>query len=50
MDLAGSLVTEFQAAGPATENAPTTKHRMPVSRYEHLMAAGGPQMLPTSNV
>ena len=29
---------------------PTTEHGTPVSRYEQLMAAGGPQMLATSNV
>jgi len=28
----------------------TTEHRTPVSRYEQLMAAGGLQMLATSNV
>jgi len=27
-----------------------TLHGTPVSRYEQLMAAGGPQMLATSNV
>jgi len=27
-----------------------TEHGTPVSRYEQLMAAGGPQMLATSNV
>jgi len=28
----------------------TAEHGTPVSRYEQLMAAGGPQMLATSNV
>jgi len=41
----------MQAAGPATEKARRpTEHGTPVSRYEQLMAAGGPQMLATSNV
>ena len=48
-DLAGSLITSCRPPGqPAT--GPTTEHGTPVSRYEQLMAAGGPQMLATSNV
>ena len=43
--------SSMQAAGPATEKARRpTEHGTPVSRYEQLMAAGGPQMLATSNV
>jgi len=43
---------ELQAAGPATEKArrPNMERRRPVSLYEQLMAAGGPQMLATSSV
>jgi len=41
-DLAGSLVAGYR-------KNPTTEHGTPVSRYEQLMAAGGPQMLATSN-
>jgi len=29
---------------------PTTEHGTPVSQYEQLLAAGGPQMLATNNV
>ena len=51
-DLAGILwYNEFQVAGTATEKArrPNMERRC-MSRYEQLMAAGGPQMLATSNV
>ena len=48
-DLAGSLVTSSSPPG-RLQKRPDDEHGTPVSRYEQLMAAGGPQMLATSNV
>ena len=45
-DLEDSLVTSLRAVATGIK----TEHRTPVSRYEQLTAASGPQMLPTSNV
>jgi len=41
MDVAGSLVPGRRASH---RKGPTSEHGMPVSLYEQLMAAGGPQM------
>ena len=50
-DFAGSLVTSSRPPGRLQKkrDESTTEHRIPVSRYEHVMAAGGPQMLPTDH-
>jgi len=48
-DFAGSLVTTSKPPCQPQKD-PITEHRMPVSQYEQLMTAGGPKMLPTSNV
>jgi len=40
----------LQAARAGYRKGPTTEHGTPVSRYEQLMTAGGPQMLATSNI
>jgi len=47
-DLAGNMV-RVPGRRAGYRKGPTTEHRTPVSRYEHLLVAGGQQMLPTSN-
>jgi len=49
-DLAGIVWQRVAGRRAGHRKGPTTEHGTPVSLYEQLMAAGGPQMLPTSNV
>jgi len=45
-DLEDSLVTSTRPPGQAQKLGPTIEHRTPVSQYEQLTAASGPQVLP----
>jgi len=44
------MVTSSRPLGWPQKKGPMTKHQTAVSWHKQLMAANGPQVLPTSNV